>query len=41
MVISCIDDFMGPMHKEKIMGNTQKIPIASLWFSFLKVGISP
>jgi len=31
-------DGIGPMHEEKILGNTPKVPNASFSFSLLKVG---
>jgi len=31
--------YIGPTHEEQILGNTQKIPLASFSFSLLKVGI--
>jgi len=30
---------IGPMHEEKIMGSTPKVPLVSFSFSLLKVGI--
>jgi len=35
------EDYIGPMHEEKIMGKTTKIPTASFWFHFWRWEFPP
>jgi len=37
--INCTISAIGPMHEEKILGNTQKTPLDSFPLSLPKVGI--